>query len=60
MTAPGTAPAATPAAAEDSELQMAQPKPKAFKLPEKFPDQPWKKQSKITAPPPQDPPSAAH
>jgi hypothetical protein len=39
---------------------MAQPKPKAFKLPEKFPDQPWKKQSKITAPPPQDPPSAAH
>ena len=57
MTAPGTAPAAAPASAEDSELQMAQPKPKAFKLPEKFPDQPWKKQAKITAPPPaQNPP----
>jgi predicted Zn-dependent protease len=60
MTAPGTAAAAAaaPAAAEDSELQMAQPKPKAFKLPEKFPDQPWKKQAKITAPPSsQTPPS---
>jgi hypothetical protein len=60
MTAPGTAAAAAaaPAAAEDSELQMAQPKPKAFKLPEKFPDQPWKKQTKITAPPSsQTPPS---
>lgn len=45
MTAPGANPAA-PAAA-DNELQMAQPKPKAFKLPEKFPDQPWKKQAKL-------------
>jgi predicted Zn-dependent protease len=32
-----------PAAPADSELQMAQPKPKSFKLPEKFPDMPWKK-----------------
>ncbi len=28
----------------DPELQMAQPKPTAIKLPEKFPDMPWKKQ----------------
>lgn len=28
---------------EENELQMAQPKPKPFKMPEKFPDQPWKK-----------------
>ena len=27
----------------DSELQMAQPKASAFKMPEKFPDMPWKK-----------------
>ena len=33
---------ATPAA---SELQMAQPKPTAFKMPEKFPDMPWKKKT---------------
>ncbi len=36
---PGTPTAPT----DDSELQMAQAKPKAFKLPEKFPDMPWKK-----------------
>ena len=30
----------------EPELQMAQPKPKAFKMPEKFPDQPWKKTPK--------------
>lgn len=36
-------PGSTPAAPADPELQLAQPKPQAFKLPEKFPDQPWKK-----------------
>jgi Flp pilus assembly protein TadD len=29
--------------AADPELQIAQPKPAAFKTPEKFPDMPWKK-----------------
>jgi Flp pilus assembly protein TadD len=43
MAAPGTAPAA-PA---EPELQFAQPKPQAFKLPEKFPDQPWKKNKPV-------------
>ena len=33
-------------AAENPELQMAQAKAKSFKLPEKFPDMPWKKSSK--------------
>ena len=32
----------------DSSLQMAQPKPTAFKMPEKFPDQPWKKKAPAT------------
>jgi tetratricopeptide (TPR) repeat protein len=36
-------PGSTPAAPADPELQLAQPKPTSFKLPEKFPDQPWKK-----------------
>ena len=44
-----SAPAQRPAAAPDDELQLAQPKPKAFKLPEKFPDMPWKKQPKVGA-----------
>jgi len=35
--------APTSGAAVDPDLQMAQAKPKAFKLPEKFPDMPWKK-----------------
>ena len=35
----------------DPELQMAQPKLKAFKLPEKFPDMPWKKNIKAASPP---------
>jgi len=30
----------------DDELQMAKPTPKPVKLPEKFPDQPWKKKPK--------------
>ena len=42
-----TAPGATPAAAGDPELELAKPKPQAFKLPEKFPDQPWKKKPKV-------------
>lgn len=39
---------ANPAAPVDPELQMAQPKPPAVKIirmPDKFPDQPWKKKS---------------
>jgi len=40
MAPPGAAPA------EDSELQMAKPKPPTMKLPEKFPDMPWKKKAK--------------
>ncbi len=45
------APAAgTPPA--DSELQMAQPKLTPMKLPEKFPDQPWKKNKPGAVPPP--------
>ena len=40
-------PGAAPAAPADTELQMAQPKPQAFKLPEKFPEQPWKKKASI-------------
>lgn len=48
MSAP---PATGPQDATDPELQMAQPKPKAFKLPEKFPDMPWRKQAKVGAPP---------
>ena len=43
MTPPGAAAAAPSAGENDSSLQMAQPKPQAFKLPEKFPSQPWKK-----------------
>jgi tetratricopeptide (TPR) repeat protein len=43
MAAPGTKPA------EDSELQMAQPKPAPVKLPEKFPDQPWKKKPQVSS-----------
>ncbi|NBR84594.1 MAG: hypothetical protein EBS84_16660 [Proteobacteria bacterium] len=39
MAAPGT----TPAASSDPELELAKPAPQPFKLPEKFPDQPWKK-----------------
>ena len=58
MSAPATTAAASPA---EPELQMAQPKPKAFKLPEKFPDMPWKKHAKVGsgAPPSTPPPSAS-
>ena len=40
---PTEAPALAPGI--DPELQLAQPKLKAFKLPEKFPDMPWKKKA---------------
>lgn len=49
MSAPAQRPADAPES--DPELQLAQPKPKAFKLPEKFPDMPWKKQPKVGTPP---------
>jgi len=55
MTAPGT-PKPSEAAPAD-ELQMAQPKPQAFKLPEKFPDQPWKKKASSPAAAPGTPPA---
>jgi tetratricopeptide (TPR) repeat protein len=40
-------PGETAAQPTDPELQMAQPKPETVKLPEKFPDMPWKKKAKI-------------
>lgn len=40
-------------ASGDEDLKMAGPKPQAFKLPEKFPDMPWKKKKA----PAQEPPS---
>lgn len=40
-------PGETPAAAGDPELELAKPKPPPVKMPEKFPDQPWKKNPKI-------------
>ena len=42
-----TTPGAAPTAAGDPELELAKPKSQAFKLPEKFPDQPWKKNKKV-------------
>lgn len=48
-----------PASAPDPELQMARPKPPAVRLPEKFPDMPWKKKPALTSQPspshPKDP-----
>jgi Flp pilus assembly protein TadD len=38
-----TAPGATPGEVADPELKIATPTAQPFKLPEKFPDQPWKK-----------------
>ncbi len=43
MAPPGT----TPAAAGDPELELAKPAPQPMKLPEKFPDQPWKKKKPL-------------
>jgi tetratricopeptide (TPR) repeat protein len=45
------APGSKPEEASDPELQMAQPKAQAFKMPEKFPDMPWKKNSRPGTPP---------
>ncbi len=43
-------PAPTGASAADPELKMAgESKPQSFKLPEKFPDMPWKKKKPATA-----------
>jgi tetratricopeptide (TPR) repeat protein len=39
----------------DPELQMAKPKPptvKVIRMPDKFPDQPWKKKTEVAATPP--------
>ncbi len=52
MSAP---PPAHPSDVPEPELQMAQPKPKSFKLPEKFPDMPWKKHAKVGSPPAPNP-----
>ncbi|MBI5774066.1 MAG: hypothetical protein HZA89_10030 [Verrucomicrobia bacterium] len=41
------APEQATAPAGDPELELAKPKPQAFKLPEKFPDMPWKKKPKL-------------
>jgi len=51
------APVAGAAQPADAELQMAQPKLAPVKLPEKFPDQPWKKNK---APGAAKPPPPAH
>ncbi|HRI16388.1 MAG TPA: hypothetical protein PLX89_25630 [Verrucomicrobiota bacterium] len=47
LAAPG-AKSSSPASGLDDELKMAGPKPQAFKLPEKFPDMPWKKNKPAT------------
>ncbi|MBL9174400.1 MAG: tetratricopeptide repeat protein [Verrucomicrobiales bacterium] len=49
MTPPGS-PNTGGASDADSSLQMAQPKPASVKLPEKFPDQPWKKKTASSTP----------
>ncbi|KAF0177674.1 MAG: nrfG [Limisphaerales bacterium] len=41
------APGATPATPGDPDLELAKPAPQSFKLPEKFPDQPWKKNKRV-------------
>lgn len=51
-------PSSSGAPAAEDELKMAGPKPQAFKLPEKFPDMPWKKNKPNTGsstPPPATP-----
>src|SRR6266851_7102780 len=52
---------APPAAgtAGDPELQIAQPKAPPMKVPEKFPDMPWKKKGAIKVNPPPSAPAAA-
>lgn len=58
MTAPGTGAKASDGKSDDSSLEMAQPKPQAFKMPEKFPDQPWKKKATPPGPAPTTPPAS--
>jgi Flp pilus assembly protein TadD len=54
--AAGAGGAAGAANAVEDELRMAQPKAPSVKLPEKFPDMPWKKsKAPITPPPPSKP-----
>jgi tetratricopeptide (TPR) repeat protein len=48
---------AAPVTPEDDELSLAKPAPQAFKLPEKFPDMPWKKNKTPGAPPSPPPPA---
>ncbi|MBG87868.1 MAG: hypothetical protein CMO80_13320 [Verrucomicrobiales bacterium] len=43
MTPPGSNPGEEP----DPELKMAEPKPENIKLPDKFPDMPWKNKKKL-------------
>jgi hypothetical protein len=43
----GNMAAPAPGQSSDPELQMAQPKPEPVKLPEKFPDMPWKKNKPV-------------
>ena len=50
------APTTKPADGDESELKMAEAKPKPMKLPEKFPDTPWKRK---IPPPPASAPSAS-
>jgi tetratricopeptide (TPR) repeat protein len=49
MAPPGQQPATG-----DPELQMAQPKPPPMKMPEKFPDMPWKKKPQVGAANPEE------
>jgi len=44
-----------PSRSPNDDLQLAQPKPKDFKLPEKFPDMPWKKKGSTPNPSPTPP-----
>ena len=43
-------------------MPAALPKPKSFKMPEKFPDMPWKKTGRtgVPSPAPPTPPAAGH
>ena len=43
---------AAPAPSAEPELEMAKPKPPPVKLPEKFPDMPWKKKPPVGGAPP--------
>jgi Flp pilus assembly protein TadD len=55
-----TAPAAGAATEDDPELRMAQPKPSPVKIPDKFPDMPWKKKPSVNPPGGSEPHSHDH